>query len=185
VELAVILGAIIGGVTGLAGTLAAGYLQRRATARAQRQTWRAEAYVALLQGLNRERIIIQRTFPVIGSMEDPPPSTNLEVAELVQAKLGAHSSAAMRALLDRWIAARIPFIANCLNYMDALKDRDAVKRDAELRGISFREAAGGQTAHDYYGELDRARIVLIGQGTAGGILAEIEAEARKELGYKD
>jgi hypothetical protein len=175
---AVILGAAIGGVTGLAGTLAAGYLQRRATGRAQRQAWRAEVYVAALTALNRERLIIARTLPLIGPVPAPPPPATDDVAVLIQAQLSAHSSTAMRGLLDRWSEARRRFEALGWELND-------VTEAMRSWGVTAREASGGRTRGEIYQDIVSVRTELIGTAAEHGILAAIEAEARKELGHRD
>lgn len=175
---AAILGAGIGGVTGLAGTLLAGYLQRQAADRSQRQAWRADVYVTALTALNRERMIIARTFPIIGPGPPPPPPPTYEVAELVQATLSAHSSNAMRALLDRWMEAGSRFNALTGEMIDA-------DHAAKMQQMSFREATGGRTRIEVWRELDAARRELIGRPPDESILSAIEAQVRKELGHED
>ncbi len=164
---AAILGAGIGGFTGLAGTLSAGYLQRHAAARSQRQAWRAEVYVSALTALNRERMIVARTFPIIGPGPAPPAPNSDEVAELVQATLSAHSSKAMRALLDRWMEAGARFNALTWELLEA-------DRSVKTEHISFREATGGRTRSEVWRDLEGARRELIGKPPTVSILSAIE-----------
>ena len=91
----------------------------------------------------------------------------------------------MRAIVDRWVRERSRFDALVYELIDASKSTEAIKHDAESRRISYHEAAGGRTVVLIWAELDRTRADLIGHGSKIGILAEIEAQARKELGYKD
>jgi len=175
---AVVLGALIGGFTGLAGTLVAGFLQRRAAERAQRQAWRADVYVRALTALNRERMIIARTFPIIGPGQAPPPPPTDEVAELVQATLSAHSSSAMRVLLDRWMEVGSRFNACAWELAEG-------DQSAKTEHISFREATGGRTRSDVWRDLDGARRELIGKPPIQSILSAIEAQVRQELGHTD
>ena len=133
---------------GLAGTLSAGYLQRHAAARSQRQAWRAEVYVSALTALNRERMIVARTFPIIGPGPAPPAPNSDEVAELVQATLSAHSSKAMRALLDRWMEAGARFNALTWELLEA-------DRSVKTEHISFREATGGRTRSEVWRDCRR------------------------------
>lgn len=182
----VVIGAAVGGVTAVAGGSAVSYLQLRAAEGHQRNQWRAEVYVEALAALNRQAQIIRLTSPVFSEGREPPPAIADEVAELVQARLGAHSSAAMRQLLDRWRNSQSRFFSFAWDFADAKKDRAAVTLDAQTRGVSFSEVAGGRTSHDIWSDLDKARVDLVGDGAGDpGILGAIEAQVRKELGYKD
>jgi hypothetical protein len=184
---AVVIGAAVGGVTAVAGGSAVAYLQLRAAERHQRNEWRALVYVEALAALNRQGQIIRRTSPVFGPGREPPPAITDEVAELVQARLGAHASTAMRQLLDRWGNVQSRFFSLAWDLDDAKKKRNAVTLEAQMTGVSFREAAGGRTSHDIWMDLDSVRVELVGDDGAGatGILGAIEAQVRKELGYKD
>jgi hypothetical protein len=91
----------------------------------------------------------------------------------------------MRRLLDRWVSVRTRFLGLALDLNDARKDRPAVTLEAQMRGVSFREAAGGQTSHEIWSDLDRVRVELLGDAPGRGMLGAIEAQVRKELGYED
>jgi hypothetical protein len=139
---AAIIGTAVGGVIGFGGTWLSGWKQAKVAARERR----ANAYTQALIVLNRERLIVQRTWPVIGPGPDPPPALTDEEAGLAQALFGAHASAAMRRLLDSWVHLRVRFWGLAYELGDAWKEREAVAADARLRGIS--DARGGWRSDD-------------------------------------
>lgn len=178
---AAIIGTVVGGMIGFGGTWLSGWQQAKVAARERR----ANAYTQALVVLNRERMIIQRTWPVIGPGPPPPPALSDEEGGLAQALFGAHASAAIRRLLDGWFPLRVRFWALAWDLGDAWKERQAISDDARLRGISHRDAAGGRTTTDVWMELDQVRRDMIGEAQGQGVFGEIEAQVRKELGNDD
>jgi hypothetical protein len=156
-----LIGVAVGGAIAIVGSLAVASLQIRAAATQRRQEWREKAYVDALSALYRQRQIIALQWPLMTPSPGPPPRLEAGVAEAAEAKLYSHSSPEMRRLLDRWIERRNQF--------------NSLGADIDFGPAS---AKTGQ-------ELEAVRAQLVGDKPGGGILGDIAAQIRKELGYKD
>ncbi len=180
---AAIIGAVVGAATGFSGTLLTGRQQASAARRARR----ANAYTQALRALQHERQAMGRTLPVMvfDQGADPPPPFTDEAAALAEALLAAHASAAVRRLLDGWSRLQARFWGLAWECADASRRAPEITRDAQMRGVSFSEAAGGRTALEIWKELDKVRRELLGDGQNSGVLGDIAAQVRKELGYDD
>ena len=161
-----LIGVALGGSIAIIGSLAVASLQIRAADRQRRQEWREKAYVDGLAALYRQRQIIALQWPLFTPSPDPPPPLPTGVAEAAEARVYSHSSPEMRRLLDRWVERR-----NHFNSLGA---------DIDF-GRAYPESANAKTGQ----ELEAVRVELVGDKPGGGILGEIAAQTRKELGYKD
>jgi type II secretory pathway pseudopilin PulG len=156
-----LIGVALGAAIAIIGSLAVASFQIRAAVTQRRQEWREKAYVDAFAVLNRQRQLIALSWPIITPSQAPPPLLPDEVVEAAEAKLESHSSREMRAVLDRWIDRRTAFFS----------------LGAEIDSGS----ASAKTAQ----ELVAVRAELVGDKPGGGIIGEIAAQIRKELGYKD
>lgn len=117
--------------------------------------------------LKRHHQVIALSWPLITPATQPPPRLPDEVIEAAEAKLFAHSSKELRRLLNRWVDRRSEFYAAGAS-------------------IDYARAHPGQGSSKGWQELGAARVELIGdRQPEGGVLGEIAAQMRKELGYKD
>jgi hypothetical protein len=82
---AAIIGAAVGGVIGFGGTWLSGWQQAKTAAREHRRG----AHHHMLVALQRERQIIERTWPLLGPVADPPPAFTDEEAAMAHAPPGA------------------------------------------------------------------------------------------------
>lgn len=93
-----------------------------------------------------------------------------EVVELAEAKLMAHGSKEVRALLNHWLE-RLREFGSLGAALDAARINSTQDKDPAAKASV---------------ELEKVRSELIGGHTRlGGILGETATRIRKELGYKD
>jgi uncharacterized protein with von Willebrand factor type A (vWA) domain len=175
-----LLGVVVGAALATVGSLAVATKQIHAASTAQKaewqekaaaqtREWREAAYVSALAALNRQRQVIQRSWPFFGPAEEPPPKLPDGIVELAEARLSSHSSLDMRSLLDRWVERRAEFYSQ------------GARIDFE-RAHPEAVSTGSDSAWE---KLGKARAELIGDKPEGGIIGEIAAQIRTELGYKD
>ena len=158
-----IIGTVVGALIGFGGTWLSGWQQAKVAAREHRRA----AYDQLLVALQRERQIIERTLPLWSTGLEPPPVFTDEEAALMQAKFAGSASMAVRVLFASWMRLRARFFGLARELAEA------------RRGVDTGGPAPDQ------GQLEKARLELIGDAPGQALLGTIEAQVRQELGHDD
>jgi hypothetical protein len=172
---------IVSGIVAVAAPVIAAAVQHqlsktvseRARADAQQERneeRRVDAYVDLLALLLQFQLWMDRTFPILGSMPDPPPAPTDEERWLVNVKLAAFGSDEIEQLVNTWDQAHTEFWI-AVGYLNDIQE------DAQGGGMAptrLKETYG-VTPSEQRRKIDDARQ------KARTLVKEIEARVAVEL----
>jgi hypothetical protein len=97
------LAAVVGvTLVGFVGPIIAGVQQRRAEHEKHTRDRKADTYIDMLVSLERDCAWMERTYPIIAPMPDPPEAPTDQEYWTLRARVAAYGSERVKTLLEQW-----------------------------------------------------------------------------------
>jgi hypothetical protein len=89
-------------LVGVVGPIITGVQQRRAEHEKHVRDRRADVYIDMLAWLEQARVSMERTYPSIGSLPEPPAPPTEQEQWMLNARVAAYGSERVKRLLEEW-----------------------------------------------------------------------------------